>query len=292
MAISDANAGVRQLVSDERPAQNTSTPAHGQSSVYQEFVQNFYARLSAAVALKNYAVDNNLEIDATAVQSLNALCGKINGLDSLGQGAPIPMESPITPDDMTALDKSISSITRITYPLTVDNVTQIMRTRAKMPREFRILLMAGGIIGVAGAIFFVLGLTYRWWPVFLTSSLLAICFGFLGAVVYGFFNVLKITPGTHYTDYDRYDNYARLVLGILLGWVFYFAFVQPDFTAIATPGNDSAATKLTILLPFLAGYSTALVVSLLNKVITAAQLTLGLDDRAPGGGSGVPSGGE
>lgn len=291
MGISDGNPGTPHLVSLENPVQNNSMPPGGQANMYLEFVKEYYGRLSAAVALKNYAVDNNLQIDEASIQSLNAIYGKMKEFAQSGQDPSVTPPPTITADDITALDKAISSITRSTYPLTINNVNQVMHAHAEIPKELRLILMTGGVVGVAGAILCVLGLTYHWWPVFLTCSLLAICFGFLGSVVYGFFSALKITPSTNFTDYDRYDSYARLVLGILLGWVFYFTFVQSDFAAFTKPGSDSVSTKITILLPFLAGYSTSLVVNLLNKVIGAVQLTLGLEDRTPGGGN-LSSGGQ
>jgi len=52
-----------------------------------------------------------------------------------------------------------------------------------------------------------------------------------------------------------------------VGWVFFFAF-----------GRDQTS-PVVLLLPFAAGYSTRLVVGLINQVIGAIELTLGLDDK-------------
>ncbi|MHC4439911.1 MAG: hypothetical protein ACYS3S_21345, partial [Planctomycetota bacterium] len=54
--------------------------------------------------------------------------------------------------------------------------------------------------------------------------------------------------------------------------VFYFAFAQNAFKS-----TDSSNTLL--LLPFLAGVSTRLVVGIINQAIQAVQITLGLEDK-------------
>ena len=263
---------------DALPEPRTISTAGNPSNRDIDFADALSQKLASAMALKDYAVSNNLKIDAKDIENLNAIYGKVSNCISSDSTRPISTGSVLNTDDLSTLDKVICNITRSTYPLTINNVSDGTYIQSQIPRDFRVLLMAGGVIGVAGAITCVLGLNYDWWPIFLTSSLLAVCFGFLGSVVYSFFNCLRIAPVTNFNDYDRYDHYARLVLGILLGWVFYFAFVQSDFTAIAHHGDVSAQSRLEILLPFLAGYSTTLVVTLLNKIIGAVQLTLGIDN--------------
>ena len=71
---------------------------------------------------------------------------------------------------------------------------------------------------------------------------------------------------------DTYANSVRLILGAIVGWVFFYAFVQSE-------NSSTPETPALLFLPLAAGYSTRLVVGLINQVIRAIELTLGLEEK-------------
>jgi|SRR5215213_2972473 len=77
-----------------------------------------------------------------------------------------------------------------------------------------------------------------------------------------------------------YSSFIRIILGPVVGWIFYFGFSQNAFAQSGSPNFDTSqrATLLLLLVPFLAGFSTRLVVGVINQVIRAVELTLGIED--------------
>ncbi len=112
---------------------------------------------------------------------------------------------------------------------------------------------------------------------FLFASILAASLGLLGCLTYIVFNIIGILSEKAFELEDTISNYARLLLGAILGRVFYFAFARDAFTAAMT--SKSQSQSVLLLLPFVVGFSTRLVVGLLNQVIRAIELTLALEDK-------------
>ena len=157
----------------------------------------------------------------------------------------------------------------------------VQKSPSKGLKWFRYALWAltfGGIIlAIAGFVTAANGAL----TVFEGDSLLAASLGLLGGVAYSFFNVLGIKVSSADFEADDWSkNIARLLLGVLLGWVFYFAFAQSAFANFANAKSGAATAGIVILLPFLAGYSTALVVAILDKAMQAVLFALGLDEKS------------
>ena len=102
-------------------------------------------------------------------------------------------------------------------------------------------------------------------------SMLAICLGIIGALDYMFFNFMGSIQERAAGTEDFYTNLLRTLLGGILGWLCYYAIVRD------LGQSDQSAL---LLLPFLAGFSTRLVVGIISQAISAIELTLGLEDKS------------
>lgn len=222
-------------------------------------------RLDRLVALKDYAVANGLDIDDELIDHIASLQGIAEAGSLLDEGA--------------SIDKTVLRLCRLTHPVTID----MMGESPGYERFKRLLMLLGGL-GVIAAVSSAHFSFNGKYGTILPQSVFAMCLGFLGAVVYSFFSALRILPRTFGVD-DKYLNYARLVLGSVLGWIVYFAFLQDTFQAAFSVGNPPPTTdeptkaRMLLLSPFLVGYSTTLAVGILNKAITAVEITFGLEDR-------------
>jgi len=78
---------------------------------------------------------------------------------------------------------------------------------------------------------------------------------------------------------DVFSSYARLMLGPAFGWLFFqiLGVTIPTSTGAAAAATTSA--KLMLLIPFAAGFSTRLVLGIINQSIQAIEITLGLNDK-------------
>lgn len=115
------------------------------------------------------------------------------------------------------------------------------------------------------------------------NSLLALGLGLLGAVVYSLFNVLRIISPKGFIPTDAYSNYARILLGLLLGWLFYFSFAIGEFSKLDSVFSNTEGVEkpetIMLLIPFLAGYSTKFVISLLERIMVALEVALGVEEK-------------
>ncbi len=274
---------------------------------------NFNELLRKTFLLKEFALKNGYEVDENTIRDLNDLRPYIDTQtiavptekDVTGEkeAAPeiaVPAEKDVTGEKEVApgkvvtaeewnkLDKVIAALTTVTFPTTIDNLSDKSESDAYV--HFKRWLFLLGIVGLIFAILgFVLTVASQTsqLQLGLGNSILALSLGLLGAVIYSLFNVLRIVPPQAFNPKDAYSNYARLLLGVLLGWVFYFAFGRKAFESLRlylTNGtNTSTQTDLTtafwLLAPFVAGYSTKFVVGILNRVIAALEIALGIEDK-------------
>lgn len=116
-------------------------------------------------------------------------------------------------------------------------------------------------------------------------GLWAFALGGLGAISSIFLHVLKLMPQETLKVSDEFEVVGRIFLGSLFSLVFALTIIAPDmrgffrnFSTTPSAGAD-ASGNAKLLLPFLCGYSIPLVLGLLEKVIHAIELTIGLDDR-------------
>jgi len=92
-----------------------------------------------------------------------------------------------------------------------------------------------------------------------------------------FFNLTNVLNEKAIDESDVFSSYARLMLGPAFGWLFFQVFV----VATSAGSSTSAARSelLHILVPFVAGFSTRLVLGIINQSIQAIEITLGLGDK-------------
>jgi hypothetical protein len=239
---------------------------------------DFGTLLGKAIRLKEFAIKNGYEVDPKTITALNELR---YGQPDSGQPRALTREG--TADDMTKLDTAITELTAVTFPTTID-----LQTNPESDQYKRFKWWLGGI-GVAA----LLGAIAGFWrtasaangggSLSIGNSVLAVSLGLLGAVTYSLFNVLRVVPPQAFNPKDEYYNYARLLLGVLLGWVFYFAFVMDAFRQLADYLKGQAtppkAEAFKLLVPFMAGYSTKFVVGVLERAIEALEVALGIEER-------------
>ena len=113
------------------------------------------------------------------------------------------------------------------------------------------------------------------------AALWASALGGLGAVASIFLHVLKLMPQETLRSSDEFEVIGRLLLGCLFSTILAMTLAAPQIAGFFTAlrAGEKIDGGVILLLPFLAGYSIPLVLRLLEKVIRAVELTIGLDDR-------------
>jgi hypothetical protein len=212
-----------------------------------------------AVALKNYAISKGNSVSEAILKILNeAERTYQNGKDLSDYGIDI--------------DKSISELTAATYPTTGESLLLTQAPPASV-RNFRYALPILLVVALGGAIWGYSGGTQ---PVPL--SVLAMSLGLLGAVVNQIFNIIGVLKERAFSIEDVYANILRILLGPAIGWVFYYGFVRETNTG--TNGTQAPQNSLVLLLlPFFAGFSTKLVVGIMDKTIQSIMLIFGIEDK-------------
>ena len=250
---------------------NLTTPAPpGQPPPSKTQLQSdFESLLDKTARLKDFAVKNGYDVDPKTLKDLNELVHKVTG----GKITSVPSAA-----DRTNLDCILADLTTVTFPITIESLDKSEESGSY--RRFRRSLFYVSACALAGAIVgFILSVKPpSWVQIPLANSILALSLGLLGAVVYSFFAVLRVIPAQAFDPDDEYANYARLVLGLLMGWIFYFTFARAAFEKLAGPNVDPK-DMLMFLLPFVAGYSTRFVIGVLERSIVALETGLGINDR-------------
>jgi hypothetical protein len=239
-------------------------------------------KIRGANALKNYAINNKVSISDEVIGKIDAAVRGADKNDS---------------DADAKLDMAIRELTKATYPATIETVLfQLSDKGIRHITRLKLFLCLCGVVSLLSAIA-VYGFDQAS-PVKLVKtasvtevspssvdvdscvnyhavrvSLLALCLGVLGASLFSMYNLIGIVNERALASEDSFSEVIRLVLGAIVGWVFFFAFSQAAFE----PG--AKVSNMLVLLPFLAGFSTKLVVGIINKAIQAVQMTLGLDDK-------------
>ena len=114
--------------------------------------------------------------------------------------------------------------------------------------------------------------------------LLAMSLGLLGALSYQMFGILGVLQEKAFTVEDIYANILRLILGLVMGWIFYFSFARTAFqnmgstAVVENPGQQTSV--LLLLLPFLVGFSTKLVVGIMQQLIKSVMMVFGIEDKS------------
>jgi hypothetical protein len=242
--------------------------------------EHFETLLGKAILLKEFAIKNNYEVDPKILKETNDLIHKVTtGYSKAVPPAANPSELVPTADDLLKLDRILANLTSTTFPTTIDSLSRAAESRAYLRFKRRLIYVA--VIALLGAIIGFVFSVISPRAQLLSNSILALFLGLLGALVYSFFGVLRVIPAQAFNPEDEYANYARLLLGLLLGWVFYFAFTREAFERLAahtTAKPTGRADVLLLLLPFVAGYSTKFVIGVLERTMVALETALAISD--------------
>ena len=199
------------------------------------------------------------------------------------------MNSP-SPDARAALDEHIKTLARLGDGLTLDDfrlerIEQAIQTSKTVRRT---LYVCGLVFMAAVIVDFV---EYKSFPNdgMAWMGIWAISLGGLGAIASVFLHVLKLIPKESLQPTDEFEVIGRIFLGCLFSVVLTFTITPTeirdfytyfgDGCRVTNPPASCNAGGPKLLLPFLCGYSIPLVLGLLEKIIRAVELTVGLDDR-------------
>jgi hypothetical protein len=241
------------LMSKQQPASNTTDDKE--------------LRLRKAIALKEYALDKGVSISDRLLTTLNeAECAKDKHAYLCKNGI--------------AIDRAISELTSFTYPTTGESLLAFEDPQKRRTiQRFRMILPFLLVLGLAGSIEGYLLLRadptrYQFWG----NTTLALSLGLLGSAVFQVFNVIGIIKEKAFTIDDVYPNSLRILLGPAVGWVFYVAINQ-NLLKPTTDGGNPPTPGAMLLLPFLAGFSTKLMVGIMEKLVQSVMLAFGIDDK-------------
>jgi hypothetical protein len=111
------------------------------------------------------------------------------------------------------------------------------------------------------------------------------CLGGLGAIGFLAVNSLAIQDDATFDISNRSLVGMRIVLGALFGCIVSLPFCFPyfkDFTDWVINGGDLAGGRgVLLLVPFLLGFSTTLVMAVLNRMIGGVESIFGIERRGP-----------
>ena len=259
--VKDKKGGINM----EGNNKNNKDEKNGSSKTQITLDDNLSNRIKKANRLKEYAITQGFEVDDNTLTIINEL-------------ASIKCED-ITSEKRIKFDRALSELTRLTFPVTIDTLSS--ESESIEYQRFKKVLFLTGILTLFVAI---LGFSLSVAPIKnipaqVGNSILALSLGLLGAVVYSLFNVLRVIPPQAFNPTDEYANYARLLLGLLLGWVFYFTFALDKFQKLCDVEKIIKSDAIYLLIPFVAGYSTKFVISILERVILALETAIGVEDK-------------
>jgi hypothetical protein len=243
-----------------------------QSKIERKEPDDFRESLRKTLLLKQFAVRNGYKVPAQLLSQISAL-----ELPALNEGeGTVPGKTRGLAPANAKLDSALTSLTSITFPITADN---LLEGDPEQYVSFKKTLLWIGLLALCFAVIgLVVAKTEKGWSKEVGCSVLAISLGALGAVVYCFFDALGVVPAQTFSRKDKYPLYARLELGVLLGWVFYFGPAYQAFNDLG--GNNSTKSQaLYLMIPFIAGYSTKFVVGVLERIMAALLVALGIEGK-------------
>ena len=138
-------------------------------------------------------------------------------------------------------------------------------------------------LGLAAVAFgFVVGFSQTVLGVSLTASqtIYAMAMGLLGSSLYLLYAVIGAIPSRTLSRKDAPKNWAGLLVGPIAGWLSYFMYVTAGSSPTGSGGAQSGKAiggSAQIWLPFLAGFSSDLMVGIINQAVFAIKYTLGLE---------------
>jgi len=208
-------------------------------------------RLASAITLKDWALTHGFSVSDHVIQILNRAV----------------IDKPPSEKMADDVDYALRELTAVTYPTTIETLDST-QTQAGMT-FVRIL----GVLATIILIFAIFSYTNTDGPqANLWRSCLALSLGSLGALVFILYNIIGVLSDSAFSKDDIPGNILRVILGSIVGWIFF----------LSMGGNETpleGKQQLILLAPFIAGYSTRLVVGVLEQAVQAIQLTLGLKDK-------------
>ncbi|MGD1046546.1 MAG: hypothetical protein ABR936_14660 [Bacteroidota bacterium] len=226
------------------------------------------SNLQRVLLLKDYAVANNFDVPDSVISDLAVAQTRLQGVD-LRPTEQTKLTIDVLSNLSVLIDRSVRDLTKLTYPTTIDTLLVSEGTTEIGAGWFKTILVVVSLFGIVAAV----ESFYQIQPLKLWPSILAASTGLLGAIVYILFNVIGVISEKAFNLEDKYSNIVRLILGPIIGWVFYFSFAQNSFN------GENSQQQMLLLLPFLAGFSTRFVVGLINQALRAVELTLGIEDK-------------
>jgi hypothetical protein len=100
----------------------------------------------------------------------------------------------------------------------------------------------------------------------LRDTLFLMTMGLLGSSIFLLYNFIAPVKAR----LEIRHNFVRLLLGPIAGWISYSLFI------------DNPPPKGFIWLPFLAGFSSDLLIGIINQFVRAIKITLGIENGADG----------
>lgn len=182
-------------------------------------------------------------------------------------------------------EKAIVSVTK---PLSSLNMPIVSREKVQI---FRYNLLIIGIISLILCFISSLAGTYiardGSFSIYLVTYIMlyGTSLGFLGAVTYELFHIAGVLKEEEFKIYDSIGNYARLITGGLLGWLFVSIFAWNSIgIALQFNFGGSNTAELTdyvfLLLPYLVGYSSSLFIGLMNNFFEGVKVALGISQKS------------
>ena len=215
------------------------------------------ASLATASELKDFAVRRGLPVPDKTLTDLSQIRAaiEVNQIkENLG----------------ARLDMIIRDLTTVTWPTTIHTLAFTSgRIRVSFfQRHFRTMLFV--LLGLS----LILSITGSILQSAVGNHLVALSLGLLGSTTYVFFNLTNVVSEGAFDESDVFSSYARLMLGPAFGWLFYQIFVS----MVSSPPSPKQQS-LVLLVSFAAGFSTRLVIGIINQSIQAIEITLGMGDK-------------
>ncbi|HWY22714.1 MAG TPA: hypothetical protein VNX26_15915 [Candidatus Acidoferrum sp.] len=233
---------------------------------------DFSESLRKTLLLKQFAVRNGYKVPTGILSQISGL--ELHEVPGVNASKEAKKE---LAGASAKLDAALIALTSITFPITADSLAEgdpdeYARFKGRL-LWIGLLALCSAVVGLILARRVTAG-----WGKEVGCSVLAISLGTLGAVVYCFFDALGVVPAQTFNRKDKYPLYARLELGVLLGWVFYLGFARQAFANLGAP-NSSKSEAFYLMIPFIAGYSTKFVVGALERIMAALLVALGIEGK-------------
>jgi hypothetical protein len=111
----------------------------------------------------------------------------------------------------------------------------------------------------------------------ITSPLFMMAVGALAATSHLMFNVTGMLVEEKFEIGKDEENYLRIVLGAIMGWLSYVILINTEYA------NQSNILAIAMVTAFLVGFSSKLVIAIINQGIAMVERGLGLskDEQRP-----------